>query len=467
MTKILITKIHGMYKLSCEYNKGSAAVASTTIKALKQCIPDAQFTSFIQFSEEFAEEHDVRVIRNNKLFSTKNLSLRTIVKSSLNVTRCALWALLHKRFPRFAKALVSSRKLKEYADADVIIDISMTVYTPIFGIVSLIEHSMDILLGVFLKKPVIIWAQSLGPFRSRLTSRLARFVLNRVALITVREEISRSHLRELGVSVPAIHVTADSAFLLEPAAEERAKEILSKAGVNGSDRPIIGVTIGWSNRISETNTTWYLRPIKSIFQTSSIILPESVFEFARRQINHFRGRDISGYPKVREVAQIVDYLVEELDATVVLVPHDYNPGADDRILLGEILQRANQRNRVRLLTGDYSAPEIKAVIGQCDLFIGGKMHSNIAATSMCVPTVAIQYSHKFYGIMRLLGQEKYVCDKLIAEEVKSKVDQAWSDRERIRAELEANIGIVKEQALYNAKLVADLLNSDRASTVSS
>ena len=466
MTKILITKIHSMYQLSCEYNKGSAAVMSTAIKILKQRIPDAEFTSFIQFSEEFIEEHGIRVIRHNKMFSVRKASLGTIVKSSLDMMRCALWALLHKRFPWFAKALVSSRKLKEYADADVIIDISMTVYTSNFAFTSAIEHSMDLLLGVFLKKPVIIWAQSLGPFRSKLTARLARFVLNRVALITVREEISLSHLQQLGVSVPPIYVTADSAFLLQPATEEKAKEILSKAGIDGSDRSLIGMTIGWSNRISETNTTWYLRPMKSVFRASSMILPKSMLEFARRQIGHFGRLDIASYPKVREAAQIVDYLVEKLDATVVLVPHDYNPGADDRILLGEILQSVKQRNRVRLLTGDYSAPEIKAVIGQCDLFIGGKMHSSIAATSMCVPTVAIQYNHKFYGIMRLLGQEEYVCDKLIAEEVEARVDQAWAGRERIRGELEANIGIVKQRARYNAELVADLLNSDRGSGVS-
>ena len=38
------------------------------------------------------------------------------------------------------------------------------------------------------------------------------------------------------------------------------------------------------------------------------------------------------------------------------------------------------------------------------------MHANIAATSMCVPTLAIAYSHKFYGIMKMLQLDEYVMD---------------------------------------------------------
>lgn len=466
MTKILIIKLNGMHQLSCEHNKGSAAVASTTIQTLKQFIPDAQFTSFVQFSEAFAKKHGVRVIRN-KLFSTKNHSLGTIVKSSLNVTRCALWALLHKRFPRVAKALLSNRELKEYADADVIIDISMDLYCDRRGIASIVEHSKEILMGVFLKRPVVIWAQSPGPFRSKLTSWLVRFTLNRVALIILREEISVDYIRELGVEGPHIYVTADPAFVLEPAPEDRGKEIFSKEGVNGSDRPIIGLTMCWSNIKLKTSTKWYLRYVKSIYQVIRIILPESAIGFVRRQAKQRSSPNISSNTDVEEIAKIVDYLVEESGATVVLVPHDYNPLGDDRVLLGEVLQRAKERDRVRLLAGNYSAPELKAVIGQCDLFIGGKMHANIAATSMFVPTVAIQYSHKFYGIMRLLGQEKYICDKLTVEELESKFDEAWSKRQRIRTELKAKLDIVKEQALCNAKLVADLLNSNRVNSVSS
>jgi len=117
-----------------------------------------------------------------------------------------------------------------------------------------------------------------------------------------------------------------------------------------------------------------------------------------------------------------------------------------------------QKDRVKLLRGDYSAAELKAVIGRCDLFVGGKMHANIAALSLHVPTVAIQYSSKFYGIMRMLGQEQYICDKLTAEAVESRIVEAWSNREKIQAELKSKVEAVKKQASLNAGLVKKLLD---------
>jgi colanic acid/amylovoran biosynthesis protein len=466
VTNILIVKLNGMYQLSCEHNKGSYAVASATIETLKQYLPDARFTSLVQFSEEFAEQHNVRVIRN-RLLSSRKYSLGTMTKSSLYLMRCALWGLLHNRFPRMARALVNNRELSEYANADVIVDISMDLYCDGGGLAQVIEHSKEILIGVFLKKPVVIWAQSPGPFRSRLSRWLVRFTLNRVALLLLREEISLDYIRELGVKGPQIHITADPAFLMKPASKERARGILSRAGINGNDRPLIGLTMGWSNIKLKNKAKWYLRYMKSLYQTIRTMLPEKLFELRKRPANQFSSPDTSNNTIVAEMAKVVDGVVEELGADVVLIPHDYNPIADDRLLAKGILQRAKRSDRIKLIAEYLSAPEIKSVIGQCDLFIGGKMHANIAATSMHIPTVAIQYGHKFYGIMRLLGQEKYVCNKLAAEEARQKVKEAWSNRDKIRAELEVKAGIVKEHALYNAELVVDLLNGNSTHSVSS
>jgi polysaccharide pyruvyl transferase WcaK-like protein len=167
---------------------------------------------------------------------------------------------------------------------------------------------------------------------------------------------------------------------------------------------------------------------------------------------------MASYVDNKVIAEIADYLAEKLDAYVLLVPHDYNPAADDRELLKDILKEVKRNERVKLLAGEYSAPQLKALIGQCDMFVGGKMHANIAALSMCIPTVGIQYSSKFYGIMGMLGQERYVCDKLTFHEVTAKVDEAWSSREEIRAELKTKLDTVKKQALRNCELVKQLLD---------
>jgi polysaccharide pyruvyl transferase WcaK-like protein len=54
--------------------------------------------------------------------------------------------------------------------------------------------------------------------------------------------------------------------------------------------------------------------------------------------------------------------------------------------------------------------QTKSLIGQCDLFIGARMHACVAAVSQCVPTVALAYSQKFKGVMDLVGSGVRVLD---------------------------------------------------------
>jgi colanic acid/amylovoran biosynthesis protein len=87
------------------------------------------------------------------------------------------------------------------------------------------------------------------------------------------------------------------------------------------------------------------------------------------------------------------------------------------------------------------------------------MHSNIAALSMFVPTIAIAYTHKMPSFMKMLGQEKYVCDVMYItfDEIISKIKDAWNNRDKIKTELEPKIEKMKRNALLNAELVRDLV----------
>jgi colanic acid/amylovoran biosynthesis protein WcaK/AmsJ len=456
VTKILLTSSIDSHAMTFDLSRGGAAVAISTVTMLREHVSNAEFASFIQFTPAFADSLGVRVIKS-KLFFHKRYSPGTMLESSVNLVRCVLWAAVHKRSPRIAAVLLDNRKLREFARADVIVHLGTDTYSDDYGVFAVIEHSKDILLGVLLKKPVVIWAESVGPFASPLTSRLVRITLNRVALVTVREEISLSVLQDLGVSRPAKYLTADPAFLLEPASEKRASEILSAEGVDVAHRPLVGVTMAWTVLVGKAKTSRYLRYMKEAYWMTRAVLPESLFQLILRNASRFKSLDMSSYADTQEAAQMIDHIVERLDATVVLLPHDYSPAADDRVLLMKILQQVKHKSHVRLLCGTYSAPELKAVIGQCDLVVSGRMHAAIAALSMHVPTVAIPYGHKFRGIMKMVGQEHYVCDDTAPEAVASRAVEAWSCRESIRAELMVTVGATKKLALHNAQLVADIL----------
>jgi len=93
------------------------------------------------------------------------------------------------------------------------------------------------------------------------------------------------------------------------------------------------------------------------------------------------------------------------------------------------------------------------------MIVSTKMHGAIAATSQCVPTIAIGTHHKFRGIMRMLGQEKWVCSP-VSEDLIAKIDDAWIRREEIKKELKSRQEALREGALLNAQLVKQLLDSN-------
>ena len=101
------------------------------------------------------------------------------------------------------------------------------------------------------------------------------------------------------------------------------------------------------------------------------------------------------------------------------------------------------------------------MIGRLDLFVGMRMHANIAALGMAVPTVAIAYSRKTHGIMRMLGQQRWVCDidTLSSGALCDLLDSLWSQRDRVRDELRGRLGAVEQAARENALLVRRLVES--------
>jgi polysaccharide pyruvyl transferase WcaK-like protein len=286
---------------------------------------------------------------------------------------------------------------------------------------------INILYAILLNKPVVLYAESLGYYSNPILNYIAKFVFNRTNLILVREELSKKYLDDKGVINPKIYVTADPAFLLNAASQSHVYEILSKEGVDEIQKPLIGIN------------------------------PSGL-------ISRFSGK---GHQKAEDImAKVIDNLAENLKATIIMIPHVYTPNDDDRVAIDRIFHKVKDKSKVEIIKNEYTPQELKGIIGQCDLFIGARMHATIASTSMLVPTVGIAYSHKMHGIIgKMLGQEKYVLyiRELKYEGLISTVNDAWENREKIKKELEMKIPMVKEKAMLNGKLVKELFDSLKTS----
>ena len=413
MTKILILNAETT-------NKGTLALVCSTIETIKTSIPNAEFRLMgprISECNEFQIKEQAGI----------GISIRKphyTIRSVVYLFKC-IYINIFKRFNISIKLSTKSRVF-EYHHSDVVINLGGDTMSGAYGF-STLTPIINILYAILLGTPVVLYGESLGYFSNPVLNSIGKFVFNRTDLILAREELSKKYLDDYKITNPKIYVTADPAFLLNVVPRLRVFEILFNEGINDVQKPLIGIN------------------------------PSGL-------ISRYRGK---GYRKdeadlVSILAKVIDNLIENLNATVIMIPNVYTGDVDDRITIDSIFHKVENKSKVNIIKNEYTPQELKGIVGQCDLFIGARMHATIASTSMLVPTVGIAYSHKMHGIIgEMLGQEKYIVDikELNYESLISTINDAWENREKIRKELEVKIPMVKEKAMLNGKLVKELLDS--------
>ena len=399
MTKILFMNSN------CSWNKGSAAQVISTSTILRQIEKEAEITLISHFPEldaKFCNCHDVKIV-GNRVLNNMVLKILFYLSSSIFV-KLGLKNLLSK-----------NTLIKEYLNSDLIVDLSGDTLSD-RGAFSLDVISSIIFASAF-KKPLAIYSQSIGPFKG-LFAPLARYAVEKADLIVVREEITEKYLRDLGVK-SSMEIVPDCAFILEPSSEDKMDKILSKEKIN-IYKPLVGISA-----------------------------------------NGMTGDE--NYISV--MAQVVDHITKNLGAQVIFVPHVLARGniyhEDDRSIGKKIYDLVDNKEDISLINGDYSPNDLKGIIKSCDMFIGGRMHANIAALSTHVPTIATSWSHKYQGIMGTLCLDDYVCNirDIDFEDIKSKINKLWETREDVRLNLKSNIKGQKERVWESGKLVMDLLKN--------
>lgn len=399
MTTVLLT---GTYS---SFNKGDLAMQLTAAQLLQA--RGAEVVGSVPFADIDAEVYGaagVRVVASNR---------RKLIRASWQLLRLAVWRGLGRR-PGW---LVRDQNLEAFRVADLVIDLSGDMLTEDYGPHVAYSHFLPLLTAILLGRPLVILAQSIGPFR--LTKPLARAILNQAALITVRDPVSQAYLGELDLEPPAL--TADLAFALVPTPPSETDHLWNALGL-GDGQPVLGVSV------------------------SALT--------ARHSDRRGTGTDFYA-----EMAAALDAFARTHDAAVVFFPHVTGPSKDkdDRVAAEKV--RARMAEDSRAVNEDTSPAAMKALIGRSTWFLGCRMHANIAALSSRVPTAAIAYSHKTPGIMSRLGLDQYVLDVSAAtrQELSALLDSVVTDSDTIAAHLHAALPEIEEAAVLNVDMALDQL----------
>lgn len=393
-------------------NKGSLALVLSTVETVQTYMPNAEFTFM-------GVESDQKIIPIRKQLAFKPLKN---LSPWIYLFRCVFYSLSRKL--GFNSTISPNSELYPYYQADLVLNSGGDQLSgEKFGFSTLLNISYAILLG----KPVVLYAESLGYYQNSLFDFIAKTVFKHTKLITVREELSKKYLDKLKFKDTKVYVTADSAFNLSPISREEALNILENENIENINKPLVGINAsGLISRYRKANSNSSDQEIIDIF------------------------------------ANVVDSIVKKFDATVILVPHVYTENVSDVKTINAIYDKVSETERVFKITNEYSAMELKGIIGLCDMFIGARMHSTIASTSMLVPTVGIAYSHKMHGVIgQMVGLEPYIIDvnDLTSDIMMKKIESVWNSRENIHKELSIKIPVIKEKAFLNGKYVKELCDS--------
>lgn len=418
---------------------GNVAVFTSIVKMLKCYVSDVEISTTIQVTDKFRETYaPVNVICNRVL--PRYDSIRELFVLTFNLLRVYLWRFCKNFLHLNINILIKGKELKRFIDSDIVLDFNGDIFpSDIRNPARLLTHVIDVLTIKQLGVPIVEFASSPGPFNNWFTRLVSKIVFNRVNIILNRDPISSELLKQLGIKRTPIINTACPAFLLESSSLEKVKKTFLREGIDMNVRPLIGITLAGYNLFSQR--TWG-KPKN--FNDLSFFVP------------------------------MLKYLLDDLNANVFLLPHVYRvnpytythelingPDYDICFHLFELVNGHKYKGRLKLIEGKYTASEAKGLIGQCDMYISGRLHAGVAALSQAVPTILISYGYKHKGFARLLNQEKYVYEDKDSNELKFLIRDAWRNRGQIKKTLEDRIISVKELVNLNFVIVRDIINLDK------
>ena len=413
--KIVITNSHAD-------NRGDEAAQRSMINSLKILIPNAEFTVLTISPDGLQLQENIHILRT---FSASK-------KTGLFIILWTFFRSLGIRLPTFNKGRKIFEAIEKMANADVIISAPGGPYFgDLYSSHEMQEHLLHICLSKILRKPVMIYGPSMGPFESRWRNIIRRYILNKVEVISLRDHISEKYLKGLNLSYPLVYLTTDSAFQnITSVNNVRAKEIMIAEKIIDSQKEsnnkfLVGIT--------PTGAEWNYRNI----------------------VNSQKEQE--KYNQI--IAKALNYLINKFDATIVFFPQLYG-NSDDIPLINDIIKLVDRKDNVRILSKKWDSDVQQAVISQMELFIGNRYHSVIFALKGKVPTVCLAYEHKSVGIMHAAKMDKFVItvSDLTYEDLIDKIKQAWNQKEEIKEILKLQMEIIRKHSLMNSILVMALIN---------
>ena len=272
---------------------------------------------------------------------------------------------------------------------------------------SLLYYLSIVRCAEWMGKPVMLYANGIGPVQKPANRRRVKRAVERAALVTLRDHSSARELVEMGVERPDLHVTADPVFNLDPAPKERAGELLRSAGLERGT-PFAAVSV----------RDW----------------PDT---------GNFAG----------ELAALCDHLYRTCGMEILFLMMQ---PCRDRAATAQV--RSAMECPSHLLDAPCTPRELMAVLGEGRLCLAMRLHTLIFSARMAVPVLGLVYDPKVASYLKELDMPSAGdVHHFRREEAIAAADRLMADYEGSLERLRVKSAALSRAARENERLLLELL----------
>lgn len=400
------------------YNKGDAGILLAIIDTLKKLYNSVEF-NVLSFTPDvdrihYCDDSSVKEVYSNVL-NPHPYKKGKVGKTIAIIKLFFKMIMIQFGLTFFRKKTVNKHdNLKALQDSDIII-VCGGGFLGGKKFDSLM-HLYQIYVNTLVGKPVYIMGTSIEPIKNKIIKHFTDKILKKVDFVFARERITKEYLQNVLPKEKYIQIP-DMAFMLDNI--ERKFEFVEK--LKNDKKILIGITV----------RNWNFPNVEN------------------------KSKAMENY-----INSIRDFMIKEFHnrkCTFVFIPQVTVSTGDDTIIAEKIKTRLPEENKKDFIIrrDDWSPSEIKSLIGNMNYFVGTRMHSNIFATSMCIPTTAIAYEKKTNGIMETVGLENYIIeiDEITSADLYDKVEKMIKNEETIRKQLKDKIVNIREDILKKVEKV--------------
>ena len=273
---------------------------------------------------------------------------------------------------------------------------------------SILYYLAVIFLAERCKMKTMLYANGIGPVKNKFNRFLSNRILNKVNIITLRDDKSDEELKSLNVTKPKVVITADPAFTIDKDFSLSGKYFTNRAGVPADARLCVVSIREW-----------------------------------KKSSEHFGD----------ELSKLLDYMVKTYGLYPLFVPLQYPQDLEiSKCVIDKMEEKAY------IISRELTVAEMFSVLSEAEIIIGMRLHSLIYATTLEIPAMALVYDPKISAFMESINQPDWVnIESFNCEDAKKVLDLIITNKNEKKEQLCKTNEILRKTAEQNADFAIELL----------